>query len=214
MLASVAARLALFAVISTQSLQLLQAAPFPGIENAAFTSDDLLAEESAPVASQVHVQHNRHRRHHEDGNYHGHRHHKRHWDHHFPGPDCHHPGGFGFGFEHGGPPPHGHHHRFEPHDFQSFPNAFGPPDYEEHQRPFEAPLEPFEGNKGVINELTKQPSSSSVAPPHTAPVTPSSITRTTSTTTTRTISTARSTTMAPTSSSTEEAPLAIDIRIG
>ncbi|EDX13028.1 forkhead box protein G1 [Drosophila simulans] len=208
MLASVAARLALFAVISTQSLQLLQAAPFPGIENAAFTSDDLLAEESAPVASQVHVQHNRHRRHHED---HEHRHHKRHWDHHFPGPDCHHPGGFGFGFEHGGPPSHAHHHRFEPHDFQPFPNAFGPPDYEEHQRPFEAPLEPFEGNKGGINELTKQPSSSSLAPTPAAPVTPSSITRATTTTTT---STARSTTLAPTSSSTEEAPLAIDIRIG
>eukprot|EP00099_Drosophila_melanogaster_P022744 NP_650313.1 uncharacterized protein Dmel_CG9312 [Drosophila melanogaster] len=211
MLASVAARLALFAVISTQSLQLLQAAPFPGIENAAFTSDDLLAEESSPVVSQVHVQHNRHRRHHEDGNYHGHRHHKRHWDHHFPGPDCHHPARFGFGFEHGGPPPQGHHHRFEPHDFQPFPNAFGPPEYEEHRRPFEAPLEPFEENKGGIKELTKQASSSSLAPPPAAPVTPSSRTSTTTTTTT---STTRSTTLAPTSSSTEEAPLAIDIRIG
>ncbi|EDW97285.1 histidine-rich glycoprotein [Drosophila yakuba] len=213
MLASVAARLALFAVISAQTLQLLQAAPFPGIENAAFTSQDLLAEASAPVVSQVHVQHNRHRRHHEEGNYHGHRHHKRHWDHHFPGPDCHHPGGFGFEFEHGGPPSHGHHHRFEPHDLQPFPNAFGAPDYEEHQRPFKAPLEPFNENKGGSKELPRQPSSSSVAPPPaaqapTAPVTPSS------TTTTTTTSTTRSTTLAPTSSSTGEAPLAIDIRIG
>ncbi|EDV49178.1 forkhead box protein G1 [Drosophila erecta] len=211
MLASVAARLALFAVISAQSMQLLQAAPFPGIENAAFTSQDLLAEESAPVVSQLHVQHNRHRRHHEDGNYHGHRHHKRHWDHHYTGPDCHQPGGFGFGFEQGGHPPHSHHHRFEPHDFQQFPNPFGAPDYEEHQRPYEALLEPFKENKGGSKDVPKQPSSSSVAPAPAAPVTPSSTTTTTTTTTT---STTRSTTLAPTSSSTQEAPLAIDIRLG
>ncbi|KAH8344276.1 hypothetical protein KR084_009283, partial [Drosophila pseudotakahashii] len=201
-------QLALFAVISSQSLQ-LQAAPFPGIENAAFTSQDLFAEASSPAFSQVHVQHNRHRRHHGDGNYHGHSHHKRHWDHHSPAADCHHHGGFGFGFEHpplGPPPPYGH-HRFEPHGFEPFPNTFGAPEYEEHQRPFKAELEPFKGDKGDSQVAPRQPGSSSAAPPPAAPITPSS----TSSTTT---STSTSTTLAPIPSSTEEAPLAIDIRIG
>ncbi|XP_016990134.1 protein hunchback [Drosophila rhopaloa] len=210
MLASASVRLALFAVISSQTLQ-LQAAPFPGIENAAFTSQDLLAEESAPV------QHNRHRRHHGDGNYHEHHHHKRHWDHHFPGPDCHHHHHEGFGFEHPphgpptyGPPPH----RFEPHGFEPFPNTFGAPEYEEHQRPFKAELEPFkEDNAGSRSQETpRQPGPNSVAPPPAAPTTP---TPTSTTTTSTTSSTTTSTTAAPISSTTTEEPaLAIDIRIG
>ncbi|XP_017103730.2 uncharacterized protein [Drosophila bipectinata] len=206
MLAAVPACLALLAVISSQAL-FPQAAPFPAIENAAFTSYDLQAEESAPALSQVHVQHNRHRRHHGEGNYHGHSHHKRHWDHHFPGPDCHHPGGFGFEHPpHYGPP----HHRFEPfpHGFEPFPNTFGPPEYEEHQRPFKADLEPFNDNK-----KSGPPSTTSVAPPPA----PSSIPETSTTTTARsTTSTTAATTAAPTSSSssTEDATLAIDIRLG
>ncbi|XP_017084361.2 transcription factor Sox-1 [Drosophila eugracilis] len=214
MLASIPARLALFAVISSQSLLQLQAAPFPGIENAAFTSQDLLAEESESVFSQVQVQHNRHRRHHGDGNYHGHRHHKRHWDHHFPGPDCHHPGGFGFEHPPHGPPPYGphSHHRFEPHGFEPFRNTFGAPEYEGHQRPFNAHLEPFKDDKGGSQGEPTQPSTSSVAPPPAAPSsspsTSSTTTRTTSTTTTTT------TTSAPIPSSTEDDTLAIDIRIG
>ncbi|XP_016959945.1 transcription factor Sox-1 [Drosophila biarmipes] len=212
MLASVPARLALFAVISAQSLQ-LQAAPFPGIENAAFASQDLLAEESAPAFSQVHVQHNRHRRHHGDGNYHGHSHHKRHWAHHFPGPDCHHPGGFGFGFEHPPPgPPPTHRFGFEPHGFEPFPNAFGAPDYEEHQRPFQAELEPFKDDKGGSQVAPRRPISSSVAPPPAAPITPPSTTSSSATSSTSTSTT--STTSAPIFSSTEEVPLAIDIRLG
>ncbi|XP_052837043.1 transcription factor Sox-1 [Drosophila gunungcola] len=213
MLASVAARLALFAVISSQTLQLLQAAPFPGIENAAFTSQDLLAEESAPV------QHYRHRRHHGDGSYHGHGHghHKRHWDHHFPDPDCHHPQ-HGFGFEHSphgptppyGPPPH----RFEPHGFEPFPNTFGAPEYEEHQRPFKADLEPFKDVKGGSQVRPKESGPSSVAPPPAAPATsPSTTARTTRSTTTSTTA-APAQAPAPISSSSEEAAPAIDIRIG
>ncbi|KAH8326276.1 hypothetical protein KR067_004620, partial [Drosophila pandora] len=200
-------QLALLAVISSHA-RLLQAAPFPAIENAAFTSYDLQAEESAPALSQVHAQHNRHRRHDGDGNNHGHSHHRRHWDHHFPGPDCHHPGGFGF--EH--PPYHRPpHHRFEslPHGFESFPN-FEPPEYEEHQRPFKAQLEPFKDEK---KSGPKPPSTTSVAPPPAPFSIPETSTNTGASTTT---STTAATTTAPTSSSssTEDATLAIDIRIG
>ncbi|KAH8243974.1 hypothetical protein KR032_011874, partial [Drosophila birchii] len=218
-------QLALLALISLQAATQLLAAPFPGIENAlvsvvaarpyiprftwfflrshfrAITSQDLLAEESSPVSSlsQVHVQHNRHRRHHGYG---GHSHHKRHWDHQFsgPGPSCHHHGGFGYEHPHHGPPPH---HRFEPfpHGFEPFPNTFGPPGHEEHQRPFKAELAPFKDDK---ERAPLTPSSSSVAPPpKTPPVTAPPATTTTS-----------SSTAAPITSSTEDAPLAIDIRIG
>ncbi|KAH8251579.1 hypothetical protein KR038_002287, partial [Drosophila bunnanda] len=220
-------QLALLALISLQAAPQLLAAPFPGIENAlvsrgvphirkfqrftwfllffrsrfrAFTSQDLLAEESSPVSSlsQVHVQHNRHRRHHGFG----HSHHKRHWDHEFPdpgpGPSCHHHGGFGYEHPHHGPP----HHRFEPfpHGFEPFPNTFGPPGHEEHQRPFKAELAPFKDDK---ERSPLMPSSSSVAPPSAPPVTSPPATTTTS-----------SSTAAPTTTSTEDAPLAIDIRIG
>ncbi|KAH8382659.1 hypothetical protein KR009_004673, partial [Drosophila setifemur] len=200
-------QLALFAVISYQA-PLHQAAPFPAIENAAFNSHDLLAEESAPV--HVHVQHNRHRRHHGDGNYHSHSLHKRHWDHHFPGPDCHHHGGFGFGHPSHHGPPSGH-HRFEPFlgGFEPFPNIYGPPGYEEHERPFKAELEPFKDDKVG----PQSPSSSSVAPPPVLPATTAAASTTTTSTTTSTTTTP-STTAEPISSSTEDATLAIDIRIG
>ncbi|EDV43692.1 uncharacterized protein Dana_GF18615 [Drosophila ananassae] len=203
MLAAVPTCLALLAVISSHT-RLLQAAPFPAIENAVFTSYDLQAEESAPALSQVHAQHNRHRRHDGDGNYHGHSHHKRHWDHHFPRQG-------GFGFEH--PPYHRPpHHRFEsfPHGFEPFPNTFEPPEYEEHQRPFKAELEPFKDEK---KSGPKPPSTTSVAP---LPA-PSSIPDTSTTTAASTsTSTTAATTTVPTSSSssTEDATLAIDIRIG
>ncbi|XP_022234444.2 homeobox protein cut [Drosophila obscura] len=201
MLAPVQACLALLAVISQQEL-LLQAAPapFPAIENAAFTSQDLLAEESAAIAWQPevapalssHVQHKRHRRHHEDSRKH---HHKRHWDHHSLGPSCHHGSHEDFGpdFHHHGPP-----NRFHPYPngFGPFP-GFGPPGHDEQQRPFEADLEPFKDNNGGSRPDASQTRTSSQAPPTAA-------------------ATTSTTTPAPPSSSTtaEDYTLAIDIRIG
>ncbi|XP_034661174.1 uncharacterized protein LOC117896786 [Drosophila subobscura] len=197
MFAPLPACLALLAVIS-QRVKLLQAAPapFPAIENAAFTSQDLLAEESAVVAwpqeaappGLSHVQHKRHRRHHGDSSNHGNHHHKRHWDHHFPGgSSCHHGSHEGYG------PDFGHHHG---HGFDPYPNGFGqfpgfgPPGHDIQQRPFKAELEPFRDNNGGA-----RPRNSSVAPP----------------------TAASTTTLAPppvSSSTTEDSTLAIDIRIG
>ncbi|XP_033245671.1 uncharacterized protein LOC108155374 [Drosophila miranda] len=203
MLAPVAACLALLAVIS-QKQMLLQAAPapFPAIENAAFTSQDLLAEESAAVAWQQevapalsHVWHKRHRRHHGDSSSHRHHHHKRHWDHHFAGPSCHHGSHERFGPDH---------HHGPPQSFDAYPNGFGPfpgfgpPRHDIQQRPFQAELEPFKDNNGDFRPGPSQTRTSSVAPPKAATAT--------STTTT--------TVAPPLSSSTEDSTLAIDIRIG
>lgn len=58
----------------------------------ASASYDLQAKELAAVLIQVHVQHNRVRRHHGEGNYHAHSNQKQHWYNHLLGPACQHLG--------------------------------------------------------------------------------------------------------------------------
>ncbi|KAH8407057.1 hypothetical protein KR222_004956 [Zaprionus bogoriensis] len=208
--------LTLLAVISLQELLLLQAAP--AIENAVYSSLDLLADESAPEHSALAPQLRRQRRYGHDFSGEGchHRHHGRHGPHRH-GP----PGGYGFGFDewhgqHPPPPPPPYGFGFEgPFDGEARHHPHGPQ--------YKAPLAPFEGafavsvdegpwpNLFLLAADGQQPSEQPRQTPNVPSTQPAAATPTT--TTTSTTSTSTSTTTS-TTTITEDTALGIDLRIG